>query len=147
MKYVKLYEDFEINETEELFKDIINFNLIQEAKDMSLDYLDDGLTLYIGILYLDEYLYVERFSHQIDSKKWYNSNEDNIDYIVSDYVSENDLTYRFLLIDDGETQVLLVDASISLLERLLDEYTNYKMISDKGTRFTNRLNGVGIKLK
>jgi hypothetical protein len=42
MKYLKKYKIFESSEH---FESMVNMNLIQDIKDLSLDYLDDGYTI------------------------------------------------------------------------------------------------------
>lgn len=44
MKYIKLYEH------KYYIDSLINWNLINDAKDMALEYIDEGFTLYLFVL-------------------------------------------------------------------------------------------------
>lgn len=80
MKYLKLYESYEDQVKLEI-KNLLNNNLINDVKDMSLEYLDSGMTLIINVysasqgmlspghvrIYKSlEYIY----SHKLDEYKW-----------------------------------------------------------------------------
>ena len=46
MKYIKLYESINNNK---LIKESINWKMVEDIKDMSLEYIDEGFVLYIDI--------------------------------------------------------------------------------------------------
>jgi hypothetical protein len=83
MKYIKLYKIFESSlgllddmpiDIKDLFSNHINYDLIQEMKDLSLEYIDDGYTLYYSIYVNDgkvlnnswKLLLNAEFNHEID---------------------------------------------------------------------------------
>ena len=105
MKYIKLYESYKsntmyIDEVKDKFTPYINWKMIEDIKDMSLEYLDMGLLLNITIFWNNkprkEYLSMIKFSHNIETQTWFilsNFNKD--DFQVPS------LTYLVYLINDG----------------------------------------------
>jgi hypothetical protein len=102
---------------EPVVKDKINFDLMQTAKEISLDFLDDGYTLVSQVLiesdekdedsdedssifnFIDYLVYSEMFSHQfIETKKIYSRFFSNRMKVVK---SKSDLIYRFCLRPDS----------------------------------------------
>ena len=85
MRYLKIYEDF-YNQDDEWIKNrkssidnSINWDLIQDAKDMALDYIDDGYTLDIQVIgFNGVVIYESIFNHSRDDSK-YVSNFLNVD--------------------------------------------------------------------
>lgn len=122
MKYLKLYEKFIHNDeirTEELFSPLIDWDMIENIKDMALEYLDYGKTLYINAHYkTDEssnrsydvfknyvsggfYILMIEFTHHEYKTKWSNIstlvNKINvIDYLKPLATSDN-IYYSFYL--------------------------------------------------
>ena len=102
---------------EPVFKDKINFDLMQTAKEISLDYLDDGYTLVSQVLiesdekyedsdedssifnFIDYLVYSEMFSHRftVETEKKYSRFFSNRMKAVK---SKSDLIYRFWLSPD-----------------------------------------------
>jgi hypothetical protein len=99
---------------EPVFKDKINFDLMQTAKEISLDFLDDGYTLVSQVLiesdekyedsdedssifnFIDYLVYSEMFSHRftVETEKKYSRFFSNRMKAVK---SKSDLIYRFCL--------------------------------------------------
>ena len=81
---------------EEMVGDKINWDMINVAKDLSLDYLDEGLDLNIQVLASITagkiQVYYEGFSHNSSTQKWYKYFPEKMK-IVTDGV----LQYRFSL--------------------------------------------------
>ena len=136
MKNIKLYEDF-VN-SEVVFKHDINFDLINDAKELSLDYLDEGLKLYIGVVYIskvdtsgekDFYVYVERFSHSQNTKNWYNLN-------ISVPISVDNIYYRFIVYNDNVDYEEFPDKIMDLVEILTKMYPEYEIFGDRTNRFS-----------
>jgi len=89
---------------EDITKDRINWDLIQTAKDLSLDYLDEGNQLRIDVVVTENInraftyedilfdVYQETFSHNQDDIKWgkYFSKKINI-------INSKPLSYRFTI--------------------------------------------------
>ena len=89
---------------EDITKDRINWNLIQTAKDLSLEYLDEGNELRIDVVVTENInraftyedilfdVYQETFSHNQDDIKWgkYFSKKINI-------INSKPLSYRFTI--------------------------------------------------
>lgn len=88
MKYLKTYiKLFESSDAKELFGDDINNQLIQDIKDMSLEYIDEGYILSYSVFVYDRqsngYL-------KILSGEFSHSDDDNYeDYNVVDYSDHN----------------------------------------------------------
>jgi hypothetical protein len=96
---------------EPVFKDKINFDLMQTAKEISLDFLDDGYTLVSQVLiesdekdkdsddFIDYLVYTEMFSHRFTkTEKKYSRFFSNRMKVVK---SKSELIYRFWLRPDS----------------------------------------------
>lgn len=80
MKYLKLYESFEDQVKLEI-NNLLNNNLINDVKDMSLEYLDSGMTLIINVYstsrgmlsptHVRIFRILEyKYSHELDEYVW-----------------------------------------------------------------------------
>jgi len=114
MKYIKLYEAYKLGDekrTEELFSSLIDWDMIENIKDMSLEYLDEGKILCIGIAYDEDkkkrdpwlqYYYRSpvnndhiayiTFTHRNYNIKWIKFYLE--DKVTSDYISYNFYLYK-----------------------------------------------------
>ena len=126
MKWIKLYESF--NTEESFYENILNRNLINDAKDMALEYIDMGMYLHIDVFsnadsekntvsVASVWIHEVIFDHNKDISKDYNkkSKIENILYIIklrSSYPTP---------IEDGK---LHRSMNIELVERLKMAYPN-----------------------
>ena len=90
MRYLKLYEwyksavvDRSPKQVEELFSPYINWEMIQDVKDLSLEYLDKGITLELYISVDEVVIYEMYFNHDINKSnyKWNRTQQDDVDAI------------------------------------------------------------------
>ena len=122
---------------EDITKDRINWNLIQTAKDLSLDYLDEGNELRIDVVVTENInhtftyedilfdVYQEAFSHNQDDIKWgkYFSKKINI-------INSKPLSYRFTIqpqrgrSSQWGLKVWEPEMTIELTEHLIEMFPN-----------------------
>ena len=91
VKYLRsINEDFPDYPNRDHFKNLINWEMIQEAKDLSLEYLDKGLLLRIDVFNNRHLLYQEIFSHDKSELvcRW-----------VNNIYKTTAFTYKFYLFD------------------------------------------------
>ena len=110
---------------EEVFSPLINWDMIEDIKDMSLEYLDMGYTLYLSFIYLskkNEYeLFNLSFNHAALNKRWYDVNE-----IFVKFLDTNKLFYRFNLKRSKFQNYYNELINNELEERILDAYPYMK---------------------
>jgi len=112
-------------EVSSLFTPIIDWDLIADAKDMSLEYLDNNMILIICIKMNYPTLYLERFSHQEDTIRW-----SPIQLMIDIYqINKNNLVYIFQLTTDDEKSRyyagVIPDETKELVDRIKESYPNY----------------------
>ena len=145
MKYLKLFEGF-INrlskeDVRSIFEPIIDWDLIQDVKDMALEYLDDYLTLVISIktprfqsasesnIVLSTSVCDERYDHQIDHISWFSILHNHTD------VEKDDLIYIFQLTPDENLNKKskyyggVHPSTEELVDRIKESYPNYNIRS------------------
>lgn len=77
MKYIRLYEHkFYIDS-------LINWDLIKDAKDMALEYIDEGFTLYLFVLVDEKYRYNSKAFRILNLEFDHNTFIANKDYTYS----------------------------------------------------------------
>lgn len=92
MKYIR-----SINELNELIEseinELINWDLINDTKDMSLEYIDEGYTLYIliykGFSYKYELIAEISYNHDINSIEYDNLPSNNNKLIYNIYIGKH----------------------------------------------------------
>ena len=70
MRYLKTYESVLSDSIKDELIKRINWELIQDAKDAALDYIDGGDTLLIYIDCGRKYFYDIEFNHSINRNEW-----------------------------------------------------------------------------
>ena len=103
---------------ESLIKDKINWNLIETAKDLSLDYLDSGHRLCIYVFADDILCYSLAFSHEANKERWtkYFANKLNI--------IKNSKQLEYMVRVDRDGGILDSDESKELHSHLELHYPN-----------------------
>ena len=101
MKYLKGYCEVNessygpigLEETKEIYSQFINWEMIEEAKDMALDYIDKGATLTLAVCAKDTIIYQLLFNHDNNEFEWFN----HIYFDVDGHYEggEEDLKYYF----------------------------------------------------
>ena len=77
MKYIKLYEH------KYYIDSLINWDLINDAKDMALEYIDEGFTLYLFVLVGEKYRYNSKAFRILNLEFDHNTFTVNKDYTYS----------------------------------------------------------------
>lgn len=83
MKYLKRYKIFESRfsdlDVKDVFEPYINWNLVEDVKDMSLEYIDEGINLNIEVNYKDNdnnyYILTIYFNHDETNIYWNPGND------------------------------------------------------------------------
>ena len=75
MKYLKQFNEvFNKEHTQKVFESIIRWDMIQDVKDMSLEYLDMNMKLYLGVCYKSKVrladLYEINYTHGLNKSYW-----------------------------------------------------------------------------
>jgi len=127
VKYLKTYKLFESNgstesELKDLFEPYINWDLIEDAKDMSLEYLDEGMRLFLEIAYdYKYYIYYMGFSNYENFSEW------------TTYFLTKDSLYKIKPIDKSKVRYLFrLNGSYNnfeeeLVSRIKEAYPNEKI--------------------
>ena len=128
MKYLKTYKLFESNkptglDINDVFEPYINWNLIDDAKDMSLEYLDEDMVLFLDIIYDDKYeIYYMSFSSYVNFSRWRRSylTEDSLYKLKP--IDKSKLIYQFYL--TNKYGLYDISASKELVSRIKEAYPN-----------------------
>lgn len=102
MKYIKNFnESISSEDTKEVFEPYIDWNMIYDIKDMSLEYLDEGYDLEIFVFYKHFYIYWLRYNHNEDYKYWYPTSSlyrlfssDVVSVYDLEPIDENKISYK-----------------------------------------------------
>lgn len=129
MKYLKTYKLFEsIGFTESDIKDVfepyINWDLIRDAQDMSLEYLDEGMKFNLEITYDDKYyIYYMRFSNDENFSEWKIGMMNDLTEGLYELepIDKSKLIYQFYLTKDG---LYNKSADEELESRIKEAYPN-----------------------
>lgn len=136
MKYLKLFEGYDGWYTEKecinLLKSNIDWNMIEDVKDMSLEYIDLGMTLNMNIRYSDYNNYVNVvyflvFDHNVNKSDWLNLK------IKKNTFNKDNIMYGFYLFNKHELAALPMcaivtyDATNSLVSRIKEAYPNARI--------------------
>jgi len=131
---------------EPVVKDKINFDLMQTAKEISLDFLDDGYTLVSQVLiesdekdedsdedssifnFIDYLVYSEMFSHRftIETEKKYSRFFSNRMKVVK---SKSDLIYRFWLAPKYNSFYEIDEFNKEIFDRLKGMFPDENIVS------------------
>lgn len=96
--------------------------MIETLKDMSLEYLDEGMTLTLEIIYLDKSFYFMKYNHEKLNSSWNCTFDDLTEGPYElEPIKPNYITYKFYLIKIGETTV---KSGHELRSRMKDAYPN-----------------------
>ncbi len=111
MKYLKNYKLFEFqisrfdeSDVNDVFEAYINWKLIEDAKDMALEYIDDGMSLGVEISYINHYVYHIRYNHKETYSEWISDSFNNLTEgpYELEPIDRNKIIYQFYLEkDDG----------------------------------------------
>lgn len=130
MKYLKLYEAYQIDDD---IKDVINLRMLEDIKDMALEYIDNGLTLKITIeIYHNGkfYNYYLLFNHKTEIF--------NGEYLSRTYRSNN-VYYSISFAKLGSLNVNV--ESRELVSRVRLAYPN-EFINGQKQKFINTINNL-----
>lgn len=112
MKYLKSYkifESFEESDVQEVFEPYINWELVRDVKEMSLEYIDDGMILnleisygkYESVLKPPFYIYHMQYNHDGIIKNW---KPESFGQLTEgpyelEPIDKSEMVYQFYLVD------------------------------------------------
>lgn len=85
MKYLKYFESNEEDLVKEKYTPFINWDMIKDLKEISLDSLDDNFTLLVQINNTNDHIATLEYNHKTDEIIWENSRIKN-DISISYYI-------------------------------------------------------------
>lgn len=128
MKYLKTYKLFEStgfteSDIKDVFESYINWDLIRDAQDMSLEYLDEGMKFNLEITYDDYYIYYMRFSNDANLSEWKIGMMNDLTEgpYELEPIDKSKLIYQFYLTKDG---LYNKSANEELESRIKEAYPN-----------------------
>lgn len=143
MKYLKIFNEtleskvfelqisgFEESDIQDVFEPYINFELIKDAQDMSLDYIDDGMTLNLEITYDDiYYFYYMRYNHSGPVSSWMVGFVNNLTEgpYELEPIDKSKIVYLFYF--NGSDRKIKQEANNELESRLREAYPDYRYAS------------------
>jgi len=156
MKYLNSYKIFESdNPTKDFFEDKINWDLISDLKDISLEYLDNGQEITYSAevntesnqypLFLSSYRLkdnepdydVSEFEREIERRyrapkeftHWANFHKEHSMKAIQAYEKSNKINYKFMIGMPDPSSVVKRDknAQTEILERIQGMYPNEKI--------------------
>jgi len=134
MKHIKLFEAYAVYKKIDHF---INWKMIEDVKDMALEYIDDGLTLYIGFhpiityeekgIYNNDFieLYHLLYNHNMD--KFEDGDDSNLFYKYADGVKGMSYFINFVFCGDTNRYGLIYKLALELVNRVKEAYPNEKI--------------------
>ena len=121
MRYIKIYENFE-EDFDKIYTPLINWELIADAKDMALEYIDQNMLFKIIVCDQHTYVYANTFTHITNDKKW---NPLNTPFESIRDLGGVDISYLIYLRD--LTKSINEEASEELCSRLSEMYPDDKI--------------------
>lgn len=127
MKYIKLFESkdyMDEKEIEAIFKSHINWKMIEDIKDMALEYFDNRMVLYIDISVRYNTLCSLKYSHYDNYIKWYSVYHKEY---FKDPSPNDDLRYKIVLDNSYKSVNFAVNNGLTrgeLISRVKDAYPN-----------------------
>lgn len=110
MKHLKSYKLFELqisgfdeSDVKDVFESYINWNLIEDTKNMSLEYIDEGMSLGVEISYINHYVYYIRYDHTGIYNEWEPGSFNNLTEgpYELEPIDRNKIIYQFYLEKNG----------------------------------------------
>lgn len=107
MKYIKLFENYSDSEWDSRYSEYINWYLINDAKDLALEYIDNGFVLAYYIYVGSDNLLNGIYTHEIDSMKRFTIREtERFAYSHQyDRFFDGGIAYTFQLYKEDRTRV------------------------------------------
>jgi hypothetical protein len=127
MKYLKSYNLFE--NAHDLFRNEINYDLIQDLKDVALDYIDDGYKLIYYVSIYDRksnkyvHLFTGEFSHDIDG---IHSNDSDIFFNikVTNYLKNLKSSFKYEIVLKSDKYMYPNIVEERFIEQIAKMYPN-----------------------
>lgn len=134
MKYIKLYEEIDQSFIYQVSQ-FINWKMISDIKDMSLEYIDEGYTLNITVFSI---MHNNGISPKI-MKLVFNHTQSDIIWGIPRVVEKEDISYRVKLVYkhgkfDSNKKISEILKTSELLKRINDSYPNEKVRRHKPFR-------------
>ena len=128
IKSFKLFEA-EVEDYSVYFKDKINYELLQDLKDLSMDLIDVGYRLLVNIMTVPIYtpICVLNYDHQIYNLYWYKIGDEY--YNILNGFNKSGLHYlvSFTKMFNGDEKVTSLDSKEEIISIIKEMYPNERI--------------------
>jgi hypothetical protein len=131
MKYLKSYKLFELqisgfeeSDIKSVFESCINWNLVRDVEEMSLDYIDNDMILNLEITYDKKYyIYFMRYDHSGSKSDWMTGSFNSLTEgpYELEPIDKTKIVYQFYLTKD---EMIQKEADNELESRIKEAYPN-----------------------
>ena len=114
MRYIKSYkifESFEESDVQDVFEPYINWELVRDVQEMSLEYIDGGMILnleitygkYESVLKPPFYIYHMQYNHNSIKRTWKISGLESLTEgpYELEPIDKSEMVYQFYLVDEN----------------------------------------------
>ena len=146
MRYIKSYkifESFEESDVQDVFEPYINWELVRDVQEMSLEYIDGGMILnleitygkYESVLKPPFYIYHMQYNHNSIKRTWKISGLESLTEgpYELEPIDKSEMVYQFYLVDEN-TGLYCSDEDKELESRIKEAYPN-EIINPYGHHF------------
>ena len=136
MRYIKSYkifESFEESDVQDVFEPYINWELVRDVQEMSLEYIDGGMILnleitygkYESVLKPPFYIYHMQYNHNSIKRTWKISGLESLTEgpYELEPIDKSEMVYQFYLVDEN-TGLYCSDEDKELESRIKEAYPN-----------------------
>lgn len=131
MKHLKTYKIFELqisgfdeSDIKDVFEPYINWNLVRDVEEMSLEYIDDGMMLSLEVTYdKSYYIYHMRYDHSGSTSAWMTGSFNDLTEgpYELEPIDKTKMVYQFYL---TKNDMIQKEADNELESRIKESYPN-----------------------
>ena len=133
LKSYKIFESFEESDVQDVFEPYINWELVRDVQEMSLEYIDGGMILnleitygkYESVLKPPFYIYHMQYNHNSIKRTWKISGLESLTEgpYELEPIDKSEMVYQFYLVDEN-TGLYCSDEDKELESRIKEAYPN-----------------------
>lgn len=133
LKSYKIFESFEESDVQDVFEPYINWELVRDVQEMSLEYIDGGMILnleitygkYESVLKPPFYIYHMQYNHNSIKRTWKISGLETLTEgpYELEPIDKSEMVYQFYLVDEN-TGLYCSDEDKELESRIKEAYPN-----------------------
>ena len=131
LKSYKIFESFEESDVQDVFEPYINWELVRDVQEMSLEYIDGGMILnleisygkYESVLKPPFYIYHMKYNHDGIKRTWKPESFNTLTEgpYELEPIDKSEMVYQFYLVD-GNTGLYCGDEDKELELRIKEAY-------------------------